>query len=101
MKIHIIALRLALVVGACASLEGCLTSTPTWDRTYGNALNQVMAMQVLNPNASASTDPVAGIDGTAATAAQQNYGKSFMAPPPPTNMFTIGVGSSSSGNSGN
>jgi hypothetical protein len=51
-------------------------------------------MQTLNPNASANNDPVAGIDGTAAAAAQKSYAKSFTAPPPPTNAFTIGVGSS-------
>ncbi|WP_206956449.1 hypothetical protein [Trinickia acidisoli] len=101
MKIQQIALRLALIVGACAILDGCLSSTPIWDRTFGESVNAITAMQTLNPNASANTDPVMGIDGTAATAAQQNYGKSFMAPPPPTNMFTIGVSSSSGSGSGN
>ena len=101
MKIHHIAFRLALVACACASLDGCLTSTPTWDHTFGNAINEITALQVINPNASANADPVAGIDGTAATATQQNYAKSFMTPPPPVNMFTIGVSGGSSGGSGN
>lgn len=91
MKIHHLALRLALIACACATLNGCLTSTPTWDRTFGNAVNEITALQVLNPNASANADPVAGIDGPAATAAQQNYVQSFMTPPPPVNTFTIGV----------
>lgn len=99
MKIQQITLRLALVTAVCALLNGCLSSTPTWDRTFGDSVKTVTAMQVLNPAASANTDPVVGIDGTAATASQQNYGKSFMSPPPPTSVFTIGVsGSGASGN---
>ncbi len=101
MKIQQIALRLALFVGACGMLEGCMTSTPIWDRTFGDSVSAIEAMQTLDPTASANTDAVAGVDGTAATAAQQNYGKSFMTPQPPTSMFTIGVSSSSNGNSGN
>ncbi len=99
MKNQQIIIRLALVSAACALLNGCLSSTPVWDRTFGDSVKTVTAMQVLNPAASANADPVAGIDGTAATASQQNYGKSFMAPAPQTSVFTIGVsGSGASGN---
>lgn len=101
MKIQQIALRLLLIASACAMLNGCLSSTPTWDKTFGNAVKEITTAQTLNPNASANTDPVAGIDGTAATATQQNYAKSYMSPPPPVNMFTIGVSGGSSGGSGN
>ncbi|MGN6320011.1 hypothetical protein [Trinickia sp.] len=98
MKIQKIALRLALITAGGALLNGCMSSTPVWDRTFGDAVKTVTAMQVLNPSASANNDPVAGIDGTAATASQQNYGKSFMAPPPPTSVFTIGVSGSGGSN---
>lgn len=101
MKIQRLAFRLALVAGACAVLNGCLSTTPMWDRTFGNSVNQITAMQVLNPNASQNADPVTGMDGVAATAAQQNYEKSFTAPPAPTNMFTIGVSGGNGSNSGN
>ncbi|MFL9859967.1 hypothetical protein PQR72_30245 [Paraburkholderia madseniana] len=87
-------IRVALCAGVVATLAGCLSSTPHWDATFGDAVNQLKAMQTLNPQASANTDPVSGIDGTAAVAAQKGYAKSFTAPTPPTNMFTIGVGSS-------
>jgi hypothetical protein len=98
MKIQQIALRVALITASAVLLDGCMSSTPVWDRTFGDAVRTVTAMQVLNPTASANTDPVAGIDGTAATASQQNYGKSFMAPPPPTSVFTIGVSGSGGSN---
>ncbi|MFM0733073.1 hypothetical protein PQQ52_21595 [Paraburkholderia sediminicola] len=86
----------ALCAGLSAALAGCLTSTPHWDATFGDSLNQIKEMQTLNPQASANTDPVAGIDGVAAAAAQKSYAKSFTAPSAPTNNFTIGIGSSSS-----
>lgn len=91
-------LRLALCAGACTTLAACLSSTPTWDKTFGSAVNQITVMQTLNPAASDNDDPVAGIDGAAAQAAQTNYVKSFTAPTPPTNVFTIGVSSGSGSN---
>jgi hypothetical protein len=87
-----ILLRIAVSIGACAALGGCLTSTPAWDRNFGYAVTQIRQMQTLNPNASDNTDPVAGVDGRTADAAQTAYFKSFTAPTPPTNVFTIGVG---------
>ena len=89
-------IRAAVCAGLSAVLAGCLTSTPHWDATFGDSVNQIKEMQTLNPQASANTDPVSGIDGPAAAAAQKSYAKSFTAPTPPTNMFTIGVGSGSS-----
>ncbi|CAG4909240.1 hypothetical protein [Paraburkholderia gardini] len=89
-------IRLALCVGACATLGGCLSSTPEWDQHFGESVTQIKTMQMLNPMASANDDPVAGIDGSAAIAAQTNYVKSFTAPTPPANVFTIGVGTGSS-----
>lgn len=89
-------IRAAVCAGLSAVLAGCLTSTPHWDATFGDSVNQIKEMQTLNPQASANTDPVAGVDGNAAAAAQKSYTKSFTAPPPPTNSLTIGVGSSSS-----
>jgi hypothetical protein len=89
-------IRAALCAALAASLAGCLSSTPHWDATFGDSVSQIREMQTLNPQASANTDPVAGIDGKSAVAAQKSYGKSFTAPPPPVNGFTIGIGSSSS-----
>jgi hypothetical protein len=89
-------IRLALCAGVATTLAGCLSSTPHWDATFGDSVKQLTVMQTLNPQASANTDPVSGIDGTAAVAAQKGYAKSFTAPTPPGNMFTIGVGSGSS-----
>ncbi|CAB3749957.1 hypothetical protein [Paraburkholderia humisilvae] len=91
-----ILLRIAISLGACAALGGCLTSTPAWDHNFGSAVTQIREMQTLNPDASNNTNPVAGVDGRAADAAQTAYFKSFTAPTPPTNVFAIGVGSGTS-----
>ena len=98
MKTLPILLRVALCASASLSLGGCLTSTPYWDAHFGESVSQIRSMQTLNPDASANTDPVAGVDGTAAVAAQTNYGKSFTTPPPPVNVFAIGVGTSGTSN---
>lgn len=91
-------LRLTFCAGSCLTLTACLNSTPTWDKTFGSAVTQITAMQTLNPAASDNDDPVAGMDGAAAQAAQTSYAKSFAAPTQPVNVFTIGVGSGSGGN---
>ncbi|HVE08758.1 MAG TPA: hypothetical protein VNE00_16005 [Paraburkholderia sp.] len=90
--------RIAVGLGACAALGGCLSSTPNWDRNFGAAVTQLREMQTLNPNASDNTDPVAGVDGRAADAAQTAYYKSFTAPTPPSSAFTIGIGAGTVGN---
>ncbi|RFU44619.1 hypothetical protein [Paraburkholderia sp. DHOC27] len=92
------ALRLALCVGACSMLGACLSSSPTWDKTFGSAVTQITVMQTLNPNASDNDNPVSGVDGPAAQSAQANYDKSFKTPTPPANMFTIGVSAGSASN---
>lgn len=88
-------IRSAICAGLFAALGGCMTSTPQWDANFGNAVSTMRTMQIANPNASMNDDPVAGLDGTAAGYAIENYGKSFDAPPPHINMFSVGVGTGS------
>ena len=78
-------------------LAGCATPTPVLDQHFGEAVNAAKAQQTINPDASLNRDPVAGIDGQAANAAVDRYHKSFVQPPATGNVFTIGVGTGSSG----
>ncbi|CAG2156803.1 hypothetical protein [Cupriavidus numazuensis] len=78
-------------------LGGCMNSTPRYDAQFGDALRTLRAMQTIDPNASANTDPVTGVDGRAATYAMDRYGQSFRNPPVESNPFVIGVGSGSNG----
>ncbi len=82
---------------AIGMMTGCAPTTPRMDMHFGEAVNTAKAQQTINPDASRNTDPVAGLDGQAAKSTIDLYQKSFKSPPPPVNVFTIGVGSGSSG----
>jgi len=77
-----IALSTLVLLGGCAA-------TPHYDQQFGKAVREAKQRMTLNPS-SASTDPVAGIDGVAAQEAQLRYHDSFRAPPPVTNVINIG-----------
>jgi hypothetical protein len=62
------------------ALAGCMTPTPHYDEKFGEAVRAAVAQQTINPDASRNTDPVAGLDGKAATQTINNYDKSFAAP---------------------
>jgi hypothetical protein len=61
-------------------LQGCVQTTPKWDRQFGDTVRANLAAQVLDPAAGANTNPATGIDGAAARASQQRYEKSFANP---------------------
>ena len=81
--------RAGAALAAAVLLSGCGT-TPNWDRHFGEATRVALAQQVLHPAAGQNRDPVAGLDGGAAAAAQARYLKSYAEPPAPAS-FTIGV----------
>jgi len=63
------------------ALAGCAeTPTPNYDQRFGEAVRTAVAQQTINPDASKNTDPVAGLDGTAAEQTINNYDKSFSKP---------------------
>jgi hypothetical protein len=78
----------ALLAGAL--LSGCSTTTPQLDAVFGQAVREARMAQTLYPRASENPDPVLGIDGTAAAAAQQRYQESFQKPPQSFNISNIG-----------
>ena len=86
------ALSPARVAGAltAALLTACASTTPVLDANFGNAVRQARSAQTLNPDASANRDPVLGIDGQAAAAAQERYQESFKAPPKTFEITNIG-----------
>lgn len=86
-KLILAALLTPVFLVSCASAP-----TPMLDEHFGEAVNSAKAAQTINPDASLSTDAVAGVDGQAANAAVDRYHKSFVQPPASTNVFTIGVG---------
>jgi hypothetical protein len=96
-KFHFVLLALLAPI----ALFGCATPQKSaLDDHFGEALNAAKAAQIINPDASLNTDPVAGVDGQAANAAVDRYHKSFVQPPASTNVFTIGVGSGGASSGG-
>jgi len=84
--------RSAAAALAAALLGGCSTTTPRLDAVFGQAVREARMAQTLYPRASENTDPVLGIDGTAAAAALQRYQESFQKPPQSFNINNIGGG---------
>ncbi len=81
---HIPLLLATLLIGGCAS-----TATPNYDMRFGSAVRDARTRMILNPN---PTEPVAGMDGKAATEAIGRYYDTFKAPPPVVNVINIGGG---------
>ena len=73
---------------ALAALSGCVSRSPYFDASFGTAARATKAAQVINPAAASnrSRDPVAGLDGRAAAAAQTTYEHSFAHPDTPQSM---------------
>jgi hypothetical protein len=65
--------------------------TPNLDSQFGSSVNAIKAQQTLDPGASANTRPTL-MDATAGRDAVAGYNRSFRAPTPTPNVFTIGVG---------
>ncbi|UCE32272.1 MAG: hypothetical protein JSW68_04975 [Burkholderiales bacterium] len=85
----------AIALGAAAAtLAGCASHTPAFDANFGASLRVLQAQQTANPNApteNAQKSPD-GMEGETAQAAYDRYQRTFRAPEPQPNVFTIGVG---------
>jgi hypothetical protein len=84
--------RLLACTLALFLIGGCTSLSPHFDHQVGLAVNTAKAQQTVNPEASRNADPVAGIGGTPADSAIDEYHKSFTAPPPTFNVINIGGG---------
>jgi len=83
---------------ACAALSGMLlygcSTTPRFNAQFGTSVRANVAAQILDPTASANTNPAAGMEGKAAVIAQERYENSFKEPEKPIRALVVnGVGS--------
>ncbi|GAA4664858.1 hypothetical protein GCM10025794_18970 [Massilia kyonggiensis] len=83
---------------ACAALSGMLLygcgTTPRFNAQFGTSVRANVAAQVLDPTASANTNPAAGMEGAAAIIAHERYQNSFKEPEKPIRALVVsGVGS--------
>lgn len=65
--------RSVSLLALAAGVTACAETTPRWDSTFGNSVRSTFAAQVISPAAVRNTNPVDGIDGPAAMAAQKKY----------------------------
>ena len=85
--------RIACAAMSCMLLYGCST-TPRFNAQFGTSVRANVAAQVLDPTASANTNPAAGMEGKAAVIAQERYENSFKEPEKPIRALVVnGVGS--------
>jgi len=61
-------------------VSACAPTTPRWDSSFGNSVRASIASQVINPASAGNTNPVNGIDGSAALGAHQQYSRSYAKP---------------------
>lgn len=73
------------------SFVGCAPLTPNLDSRFGDSVNVIKAQQTINPEASANT-AIVTLDGRTAHEIIGRYNKSYSAPTPQPNVFTIGIG---------
>ncbi len=90
-------MKTRILLFSVISLAACGTTPQHLDSQMGESVRIVKALQTMNPQASADLRPVTGLDGKAADAIIDRYHRSFAAPPPPTNVFNIGVSSGGGG----
>ena len=84
-------LALQACATTCPTFDACIATSPRLDARFGDSVNVAKAQQTLNPDASRNRNVVAGMDGKAAQETVVRYRESFKSPPPPANVFTIGV----------
>ena len=85
-------MRTLLLLAAAAGLSaGCALYPSQVDGQFGASLMNARAAQVVTPGA-AARQRTQSIDATVAVSAVDAYRKSFDTPPPPTNVFNIGLG---------
>lgn len=88
MQLHLLC-RVSLCCLALSS-AGCVTQPS--GLPFGSSVSLAMAQQVLDPMAGTKHATVDGMGGQEAKSAHDAYQKTFRAPQPQPNVFTIGVG---------
>ena len=94
--LRVMVLRASFGLMFSAMLCGCVSTTPEYDKRFGDAVRQSRLQMTINPNAGSTADAALGLDGTSAREAMVRYHGSFKTPPPVTNVISIGGGASSS-----
>lgn len=77
-------------------LAACST-TPDYNRKFGNAVREAKLKMTINPDAGKTPDLAMGLDGKASRNAMVRYQDSFKTPPSAANVTNVGGNLSSGG----
>jgi len=91
-SLRMLTLRGLAVLSLLALLTGCASTTPEYDKRFGDAVRQSRLQMTINPDAGSNPDAVLGLDGPSAREALVRYQGTFKTPPPVTNVINIGGG---------
>lgn len=83
-------MKTILLSALTVSLLAACSTTPRWDKRFGEAVRESTQAQALPPTVPETVLPA--LDGTSAEHAMQRYHDASKQPPPVTNVFNIGVG---------
>lgn len=78
-------------------LTACTTTTPDYDKRFGDAVRDAKLKMTINPDAGKDTGPLVGMDGKAARESIILYQDTFKEPPPTVNVINIGGGLNTGG----
>lgn len=88
-------IRYIALVAVLTMLGGCVPRSYQEEPQFGQTVRENRAIQTVNPTGIPPSGPVA-LDGSTGKAAVDRYISTFITPPPPVNVFSIGVGASGS-----
>jgi hypothetical protein len=71
---------------------GCAEQPTAVDRDFGHSLRRIQLEQSIHPHDTPPAYPPLVSDAVSGKAAIERYYKSYEMPPPPGNVFNIGVG---------
>lgn len=75
-----LSLRVLTPAALALLLSACAATAPQSDARFGQSVRATLAAQVAQPAAVRNANPVSGVDGQAARAAQERYERSFAKP---------------------
>ena len=82
----------AIACSVTGLVAGCAEQPTAVDRDFGQATRRVQIEQSIHPHDIPPAYPPLVADAVSGKAAIERYYKSFETPPPPGNIFNIGVG---------
>ncbi|PUE62772.1 hypothetical protein B9Z45_02900 [Limnohabitans sp. 2KL-17] len=85
------------VIFLSLSITGCANEAYVTAPNFGSAVRKAVSAQTLNQDAGKQQTAKAGADGVIMKSTVDRYQSTYEMPPPPVNVFNIGVGGSAGG----